>query len=84
MNTQPSCRRFLLAFALAGLIIYGYAFVPHSAEYTKEMQRFTHTSRGFALLVGIVISFSLVSKFIFVDLWHWRETRRDRKKTRSV
>ncbi len=54
------------------------------AEYTKEMQRFTHTSRGFALLMGIVISFSLVSKFIFVDLWHWRETRRGRKKTRSV
>jgi hypothetical protein len=81
MKTQLSGRKIMLAFALAGLILYVYTFVPHAAQYTQEMQRVTHTPRGEAILMGGVVSLAVVLKLIFVDLWHWREAHRRRKKT---
>jgi hypothetical protein len=73
MNTQPSSAKVILAFAIAGLILYGFTFVPQAAEYTQEMRRVTHTSRGAAILLGGVASLAIVLKLIFADLWHWRE-----------
>jgi hypothetical protein len=84
MNTQPSSPKVILAFAIAGLILYGYTFVPHAAEYTQEMRRVTHTPRGAAILLGGVASLAIVLKSIFVDLWHWREAHRRHKKAEPL
>ena len=83
MKTQPSPGRTLLALVLAGVILCGYRLIPNSAESIREMRRFTHTPRGGAILVGIVILFTGFSKLVFVDLWYWLEMRRRRKGTRS-
>jgi len=84
MKMQMPFGKVFLALFLAALILYAFTFVPHFAESAKEMRRFTHTPRGFAILMGTVLFFAVVSKFIFVDLWAWLETRRRRKGTRSV
>jgi hypothetical protein len=83
MKTQLFAAKALCGFALTWLILYGYTFIPHSAESTREMKRLTHTPRGAAIMAGAIVLFSVASKLIFVDLWCWLETHRGRKRTRS-
>jgi hypothetical protein len=84
MKMQVALGRVFLALLLAALILYASTLVPHFAESAKDMRRFTHTPRGFAILMGTVLLFAVVSNFIFVDVWNWLEARRRRKGTRPV
>jgi hypothetical protein len=71
--------KLFVAMVLAALILLGFTFIPHFDQSVRQMQRFTHTSRGFVALIVITSLFAGISKLVFVDLWAWRETRGRRK-----